>query len=148
MFYSKSPEYGWLSNFSEHGFNLDGVWWASVEHYYQAQKYPGTDAAVHIRKAESPAKARKAGQDRSLVPRADWEAVKEEVPMDRARSRELSVERGRDGPNANAAWRKPAVKSGNRSGPQVTGPCRSRGPGNRNLADPDDVFGAAPVGLL
>lgn len=75
-FYSKSPEYGWLSNFSEHNFTLVGLRWPSVEHYYQAQKYIGTEVAERIRKADSPAKARKAGQDRSLVLRADWDAVK------------------------------------------------------------------------
>lgn len=76
LFYSKSPQYGWLSNFSEHAFTLDGVRWLSVEHFYQSQKYAGTEAAARIRRAESPAKAREAGQDRSLAPRADWDAVK------------------------------------------------------------------------
>ncbi len=79
LFSSKSPEYGWLSNFSGHAFTLDGVRWPSVEHYYQAQKYAGTDAAERIRRADSPMKARKAGQDRSLVPRADWDASKDDV---------------------------------------------------------------------
>jgi hypothetical protein len=79
LFYSKSPEYGWLSNFSEHGFTLDGVRWPSVEHFYQAQKYAGTDAAERIRRADTPRKARKAGQDRSLSPRSDWDGVKEAV---------------------------------------------------------------------
>jgi len=78
-FYSKSPEYGWLSNFSDHAFVIDGIRWASVEHYYQAQKYAGTNAAERIRKAETALKARKAGQDRSLAPRTDWDEVKEDV---------------------------------------------------------------------
>lgn len=78
-FKSKNPTYAWLSNFSEHGFRLDDTHWASVEHYYQAQKYAGTDAFNRIRHASSPLKARKAGQDRSLVPRDDWEDVKLDV---------------------------------------------------------------------
>jgi ribA/ribD-fused uncharacterized protein len=76
LFYSKNAGYGWLSNFSEHGFTLDGLRWPSVEHFYQAQKYVGTITAEHIRRAGSPQKARKAGQDRSLTPRPDWDAVK------------------------------------------------------------------------
>ena len=79
VFPSKSPEYGWLSNFSEHGFTLHGVRWPSVEHFYQAQKYAGTEAENRIRKADTPLKARKSGQDRSLVVRSDWDAVKEAV---------------------------------------------------------------------
>ena len=78
-FSSKSPEFGWLSNFSAHGFTIDDVRWASVEHFYQARKYAGTEIADRIRKAESPLKARKIAQDRSLVPRNDWDAVKEDV---------------------------------------------------------------------
>ena len=78
-FFLKSPEYGWLSNLSEDGLALDGIHWRSVEHYYQAQKHAGTEAAERIRRADSPLKARKAGQDRSLVPRSDWPAVKEDV---------------------------------------------------------------------
>ena len=77
--FSSKSELAWLSNFSEHPIKLDGVTWVSVEHYYQAQKY--TEAAVieRIRGAATPLKARKAGQDRSLQPRADWDAIKERV---------------------------------------------------------------------
>ncbi len=78
-FYSKSSEYSWLSNFSEHGFKLDGAHWLSVEHFYQAQKYAGTEAAERIRQADSPLKAKKAGQDQSLAPRPDWDQIKEDV---------------------------------------------------------------------
>ncbi|WP_417847153.1 NADAR family protein [Thalassoglobus sp.] len=75
-FHSKSDTYSWLSNFSEDGFTLDGEFWPSVEHFYQAQKYVGTEHSEQIRNAESPLKARKAGKNRSLVPRPDWDEVK------------------------------------------------------------------------
>jgi ribA/ribD-fused uncharacterized protein len=78
-FYSKVPEYSWLSNLSEHGFELDGERWRSVEHYYQAAKYSDLAIRERIRLADSPARARKLGQDRSLTVRADWEQVKGDV---------------------------------------------------------------------
>ncbi|MFM7073956.1 MAG: NADAR family protein [Planctomycetota bacterium] len=78
-FYSKTPSYEWLSNSSDCRFTLDDVRWPSVEHRYQAQKYPGTPAAAEIRRAESADRAPKLGQNRSLTPRADWDAVKLEV---------------------------------------------------------------------
>jgi N-glycosidase YbiA len=78
-FYSKTPEYNWLSNFSAHSFTLDGVRWPTVEHYYQAQKYPGQVVVDAIHRSASPAEARNRGQDRSLQPRPDWDDVKTEV---------------------------------------------------------------------
>jgi NADAR domain len=79
-FYSKSPGYGWLSNFSKGGFTLDGVRWACVEHFYQAQKHAGTEAAERIRQVDTPLKARKMGYDRSLpLPLPDWHVNKVNV---------------------------------------------------------------------
>lgn len=78
-FHSKNRETAWLSNLSAHGFVLEGIRWPSVEHFYQARKYQGTHLEELIRKAETPFAARKAGKNRSLSPRSDWEAVKEAV---------------------------------------------------------------------
>ena len=40
-FYSTRGPYGAFSNFSPHGFELDGHWWPTSEHYFQAQKFAG-----------------------------------------------------------------------------------------------------------
>ena len=58
LFYSKSADYFWLSNFSPHGFELDGKHWPTVEHYFQAAKFFGTDDAwaEQIRQAATPPK--------------------------------------------------------------------------------------------
>ena len=46
-------KYGCFSNFSAHGFELDGLYWSTSEHYFQAQKFPGTPDAEQIRKREN-----------------------------------------------------------------------------------------------
>jgi N-glycosidase YbiA len=78
-FYSRSSQYGEFSNFSLHGFELDGAWWPTVEHYFQAQKFPGTEQAEKIRLAEKPAIAKRMGRSRKHVLRPDWEEVKDDV---------------------------------------------------------------------
>jgi ribA/ribD-fused uncharacterized protein len=71
--------YSCFSNFSPHGFELDGVFWPTSEHYFQAQKFAGTPHAEAIRKARSPARAKQMGRDRRQPLRADWEEVKDDV---------------------------------------------------------------------
>lgn len=79
-FYSaREGQYGCFSNFSAHGFMLDGSYWATSEHYFQAQKFPGTDYAEKIRAAKSPTIAARLGRSRKEPIRGDWEQVKDEV---------------------------------------------------------------------
>ncbi len=79
-FYVPGEEpYGCFSNFSPHGVELDGAWWPTVEHYFQARKFAGTEHAERICRARTPKEAAALGRDRSLPLRADWEEVKDEV---------------------------------------------------------------------
>ncbi|KUL29736.1 NADAR family protein [Actinoplanes awajinensis] len=71
--------FGCFSNFSDHGFDLDGVWWPTSEHYFQAQKFKGTRHADRIRRARTPLRAAELGRDPSLPLRRDWEQVKDDV---------------------------------------------------------------------
>jgi len=82
-FYSSQGEYGCLSNFSAHGFELDGLYWKTAEHYFQAQKFAGTPFEEQIRLAHTPKQAAELGRRRDWPLRADWEAVKDAV-MQRA----------------------------------------------------------------
>jgi ribA/ribD-fused uncharacterized protein len=53
--------YGCFSNFSGHGFDLDGNWWTTSEHYFQAQKFPGARQADLIRRTATPLRAAELG---------------------------------------------------------------------------------------
>ncbi len=75
-FYTPDEAYGAFSNFSRHGVEMDGLWWPTVEHYFQAQKFDDATARERIRKASTPKQAAAQGRDRSMSLRADWETVK------------------------------------------------------------------------
>ena len=76
---SKEQPYGCFSNFSAHGFELDGLWWPTSEHYFQAQKFAGTPQVEEVRRVQSPKQAAMRGRSRARPLRADWEQVKDDV---------------------------------------------------------------------
>lgn len=78
-FYSTRGPYGCFSNFSAHGFELDGVYWATSEHYFQAQKFIGTPHLEAIRRAKTPKQAAEMGRERERPLRADWEQAKDDI---------------------------------------------------------------------
>ena len=45
---------GYLSNFYKHDVTIDNKVWKTNEHYFQAQKFPGSLHADLIRLAETP----------------------------------------------------------------------------------------------
>lgn len=78
-FYRINDEYGCFSNFAHYGFELDGKWWMTSEHYFQAQKFFGTQYEDEIRLLNSPMKAAEMGRSRNLPLRKDWDQIKDTV---------------------------------------------------------------------
>ncbi|MBN3875356.1 MULTISPECIES: NADAR family protein [unclassified Nostoc] len=78
-FYSTREEYGCFSNFSSHGFELDGLYWSTSEHYFQAQKFVGTPHVEQIRLVKTPKDAARMGRERTRALRQDWEQVKDDI---------------------------------------------------------------------
>lgn len=80
-FYSNTDKYGEFSNFSPHGFELDGAWWPTVEHYFQAQKFEDEAYRERIRTAKTPKYTKTLGRTRALPIRADWDTKRDEVML-------------------------------------------------------------------
>lgn len=79
FYVEREKPYGCFSNFSAHGFILDELYWATSEHYFQAQKFVDTPYLEKIRQAKTPKDAANMGRDRSLPLRSDWDQVKDDV---------------------------------------------------------------------
>jgi hypothetical protein len=78
-FYSKDEPFGEFSNFSAFGIEIDGLWWPTVEHYFQAQKFTDISYRDKIRKSSSAKDAANLGRSRAVPIRLDWEDVKIEL---------------------------------------------------------------------
>jgi ribA/ribD-fused uncharacterized protein len=78
-FYTRTDEYGDFCNFSLHGFELSGRYWLTVEHYFQAQKFAGTEHEATVHRARTPGDAKAIGRNKAFPLRDDWEVVKDEI---------------------------------------------------------------------
>src|SRR5262245_34951708 len=80
FFYStREKPFGCLSNFAPYGFELNGLWWPTSEHYFQAQKFPDAAYAERIRLTKSPTIAARLGRSRKEPVRNDWTEVKDSI---------------------------------------------------------------------
>lgn len=66
--------YRFLSNFYPVTVSLDGIFYPSVEHAYQAAKTTDPEERVRVRRARTPGLAKRRGQRVTL--RAGWDEVK------------------------------------------------------------------------
>lgn len=75
-FYKVGEPFGCFSNFSQHGFEKDGRYWPTSEHYFQAQKFEDEAVQEKIRNAKTPMHAAQLGRSRDFTLRGDWEEHK------------------------------------------------------------------------
>lgn len=76
-FYSTKKPYGEFSNFSGFPVYVDGEWWSTSEHYYQAQKYDSEELRNWVQFAPGPMEAANRGRDPRFPKRDDWDDVKD-----------------------------------------------------------------------
>ena len=86
-FYKVDDKYGYFSNFSPHPIKMKGKVWPTSEHYFQAQKFVGTEHEEEIRRVKSPMIAARMGRDRKRPLRHDWESVKDEIMFEAVRAK-------------------------------------------------------------
>jgi hypothetical protein len=79
LFYRSNDTYGGFSNFSPHPVKLKDLVWPTSEHYFQAQKFAGTQHEEAVRLAKSAGVAAQMGRSRERPLRPDWEAVKDDI---------------------------------------------------------------------
>ena len=86
-FYPTTGDYGCFSNFSRHPVFLKGKRWPTSEHFFQSQKFAGTEHEEEVRKAKKPSEAANIGRSRKLPLRRDWEGVKDRVMLEAVRAK-------------------------------------------------------------
>jgi len=87
FFYSTKDAYGEFSNFAAFPIEIDGRTWPTSEHYFQAQKFAGTEHEELFRTTPSPMTVAKMGRDRKRPLRADWDEVKDGIMQEAVRAK-------------------------------------------------------------
>lgn len=77
-FHGADGRFGFLSNFSEFGFLLNGVRWPTVEHFYQASKFDDDAHKNRILYCDTPLLAKRLGGELEGM-RDDWVAIRVSV---------------------------------------------------------------------
>ncbi|MBW7884116.1 MAG: NADAR family protein [Caldilineaceae bacterium] len=80
-FYRTNEPFGFLSGHYRAPFELDGAVWPTIEHYYQAQKFPDKTRQEAIRMAATPSEAKRLGRQSDAGMRPDWDTVRDEVML-------------------------------------------------------------------
>ncbi|MEM8670368.1 MAG: NADAR family protein [Planctomycetota bacterium] len=95
-FYRVEERYGCFSNFAPCPIVIDGLEWPTSEHYFQGQKFVGTEHEEAIRCVGSPMTAARMGRDPDRPLREDWERVKEDVMREAVRAKFMQHKKERN----------------------------------------------------
>jgi ribA/ribD-fused uncharacterized protein len=78
-FYSSNDEYGEFSNFSPNGINIEGLYYPTIEHYFQSQKFVDSKYSEKIRTVNTPKEASDLGKSRDYKIKDNWDEIKDDV---------------------------------------------------------------------
>lgn len=81
-FYKVNDKYGCFSNFSKNPFILNGIVYQTAEHYFQSQKFEGTELEKEIILAKTPMEAAILGRNKKNPLRNNWEEIKNNIMYD------------------------------------------------------------------
>lgn len=81
-FYKEFGPLGYLANYSNHGFVKNGVFYKTVEHYYQSEKYNDPIIKTQIINAATPKIASNIGRDRNNTRKSGFREIKDQVMFD------------------------------------------------------------------
>ena len=81
-FYKEFGELGYLANYSNHGFTKNGIFYKTVEHYYQSEKFDDPEIKKRIINAPTPKEASNIGRDRSNIRKDNFKEIKNQVMFD------------------------------------------------------------------
>lgn len=78
-FYKEFGPLGYLANYSNHSFNKNGVFYKTVEHYYQSEKFADEKIKKEILNAKTPKIASNIGRDRNNPRKDNFKNIKLDV---------------------------------------------------------------------
>ena len=78
-FWGANNPNGYMSNFFQSKFTIEGVTYPTVEHYFQSMKFKGTEFESYIANLKTPKETAQEGKRRDLPLRKDWESIKEDI---------------------------------------------------------------------
>lgn len=80
-FYKEFGELGYLANYAPYGFYKDGVYYKTVEHYYQSEKFNDEKIRTKIINCETPKEASMIGRDRNNKRKDNFKSMKQAVML-------------------------------------------------------------------